>query len=176
MVKDCGVRFVPGTKVKIYAIPKDEITTYPAVLGTTALGDKKKLDGAFVLSTTAGKGYWREFEIIVDTGDFKLLIEGELGGEMIKQRFTGFVPGMGAAQAEFADNMVCNSGCLILLIPTKSGDYIVMGTLEDPVYIEPGEGGTGGTRAGMTYNFYANTGVAPYYYDATEGIDTTPSV
>lgn len=180
LTRVCGQQLPPGTKAKLYLIPKDEITTWPATVadgGGTAAGDTKRLAAAFTLSTTAGAGFWRELDILVDTGQLREAIEGEIGGQSIRQRVDFFVLGNGAQQQEYVDCMLANSGCLIVMIPTKAGNYHVMGDLENPVYVETIEGGTGGDRVGYQYTLYANTGTTTYLYDAvTLGIDTTPSV
>ena len=179
LTRVCGQQLPPGTKAKLYLIPKDELTAWPATVadgGGVAAGDTKRLDEAFAMVTTAGKGFWRTLDILVDTGQLREVLEGEIGGQSIRQRVDFFVLGNGAEQNEYVDCMLANSGCLIVMIPTKAGNYHVMGDLENPVYVEAIEGGSGGDRVGFQYTLYSNTGSTTYLYDAdTLGIDPTPA-
>jgi len=176
LTRTCGQPIPPGVKQTIYLIPAEEITTFPDVEGTTLAGDTKRLDGAFVMSTTVGKGYWRAITVLVNSGNHRNTLAGEIGGQKIEQRFDFFVQGNGPEQAEMVDTLLCQSGCLIALIPAKDGNYLVMGDKENPVYVEAVEGGTGGDRNGHQFTLLADTGYTPYYYDAaTNGIDVTPT-
>jgi len=175
ITRSCGSPVPPGVKQTIYLIPKDEISVFPAVEGTTTAGDTKRLSAAFTMVTTVGKGYWRSIDILVNSGNHRNTLAGEIGGQKIEQRFDFVVLGNGPVQAEFVDTLLCQSGCLIALIPAKDGNYIVMGDKDNPAYLEAVEGGTGGDRSGHTFTLYADTGYTPYYYDIADGIDITPA-
>lgn len=180
LTRTCGKAIPPGTKTKLYLIPVDEIVSWPATAaagGGTAQGDTKILDEAWDLVVVVGKGFWRTVDILVDTGNLREIMEGEFGGQGIRQRLDFFVLGNGAAQQEWADDMLAFSGCLIAMIPTKAGDYHVLGDLDNPVFLEALEGGSGGDRVGYAYTLYANTGFTTSIYDAaTHGVDVTPYV
>lgn len=178
----CGTRFTPGTRSKLYLIPKGELTAWPqteAELGGTDQGDTKILGEAFAFNAVSGEGFWREYDILVDTGAVNETLEGEIGGQSIISRVNFFVQGVSAIQKEFADTIVDFAGCLIAMIADKSGNYHVVGNLDDPCFIETIEGGTGtapGDRVGYAYTLYSNTGQTSMLYDATLGINTTPNV
>jgi hypothetical protein len=183
LTRTCGQSIPPGTKTKVYFTFVSELTGFPATAednGGTDQGDSKMLDEAFDFSAAAsGKGFWRELDILVDTGSVADTLEGEIGGQGFVNRLPFFVLGDGAAEREFADQVAANSGCTIWLVPTKGGRYIVVGNPDNPVFIEQIEGGTGtqnGDRVGFAYTLYANTGYTSMLYDAdTYAIDTTPN-
>lgn len=183
LTRVCGQSIPPGTKLRAYFTLKDELTGFPQTredLGGTAQGDSKILDEPFDFSgAPVGKGFWRELDILVDTGSEVDTLEGEIGGQGYVQRLSYFILGAGAPQREFADLVAANAGCLIFMIQDKAGNYIVVGDPDNPVFIEAAEIGTGtqtGDRVGGQYTMYANTGVTAPLYDATtHGIDTTPN-
>ncbi len=185
MTRQCGTPLPPMTKSKLYITHKDELAEWPdtqfdidtAALETPDKGDKKRLGEAFDFTGAAsGEGYWREYDILVDTGVLRTLLEGEVGGKGWRQRLDFFLQGNGPVENEQADDFLAYDGCMIAMIGLKTGDYAVLGDLENPVFIEEGEGNTT-DRVGFSYTLYANTGLTPYFYDAdTLGINTTPAV
>lgn len=183
LTRTCGQSIPPGTKLKAYFTLKDELTGWPQTaeeLGGTDQGDSKILDEAFDFSgAAAGKGFWREVDILVDTGQLRDTLEGEIGGQGFVNRLDFFVLGAGAPQLEFADQVAANAGCMIWMIPDKKGNYRVLGEPDNPVFVETLEMTTGtvnGDRVGGAYTLYANTGFTAPIYDAdTHGIDTTPN-
>jgi hypothetical protein len=189
MIRTCGDPLPPGTKAKLYVTLKDELNGFPATVealklamtptpGVPVKGDKRRLGEAFDFSEApSGFGYWREYDILVDTGQLRTLLEGEFGGQGFRQRLDFFLLGNSAIENENADDFVANGGCMIAMIGMKAkDDYAVLGDLENPVWVETAEGGSGGERVGFQYTFYANTGRTPYFYDSAEfGIDTTPN-
>jgi len=180
MVRACGTQSVPGTKLVMYvAIISELAATWPqtaAELGGTDKGDTKILGEAWDFSgAAAGAGYWRRYNVLVDTGQLRTLLEGEIGGNGYRQRLDVFLQGNGPVENEQADDFLGYSGCVIVMIGTKEGNYPVLGDLENPVFVESAEGGSGGDRAGFQYTFYANTGKTPQFYDVSLGIDETPN-
>jgi len=176
----CGTKTIKGTKAVARFCIKGEFNGWPQTkeeLGGSAQGDSKVLDEPFDFSTAPpGFGYWREIDILVDTGQLKMLIEGEVAGLEFKNGLDFFIQGSGAAQLEFGDLMIQYSGCLIWNIPDKNGNEYILGDLENPCFVESGEGGTGGDKNGMQYSIYSKTGLTPMIYDAdTHGIDLTPN-
>lgn len=179
--RSCGESIPPGTRTKLYLIPTAEITAFPdteAVANSgTAAGDTKITGEDFTLSTEVGEGFWREVDIWVDTGNIRNELEGEIGGQGYRQRVDFFILGNGKTENEFADTLLCQSGCLIAIIPDKAGNYHIIGNLDDPVFLEAATGGSGEAtgRSGMQYTLYANTGKTTLIHDvATYPLDLTP--
>lgn len=183
LTRACGTANPPGTKLKLYVIPKGELTAWPqtkAELGGTAQGDTKILDEPFAYVSTTALGYWREYDILVDTGDVRDILEGEPGGQGYRNFFDFSILGTEAEQLEVADCMAAYSGCIIAMIIDKNDNHRVLGNLEIPAFIESAEGATGktnGDRRGFNYVLYSNTGkTAPIYDAATHGFNLTPNV
>lgn len=175
--KICGKKKAKGVKTRVYYTVAGELNGYPDSLPDGVQGNSQRLDGAFDFSNApSGAGYWRELDILVDTGDVLINIEGEVGGQEHKNSFKFFVEGTDAPQLEFSALMTQYSGCLLWLVPGKNGLYYVVGDIDSPAFVEAGEGGTGGDKNGMSYTVYAKTGLPPMLYDAeTNGIDITPN-
>lgn len=173
---------IPGTKAKLYFTFFDEITSWPQTkeqLGGSNQGDSKIFGEAWDFTAApTGKGFWREVDILVDTGALNDTLEGEVGGHSIVNRLPFFLEGAEAAQREFFDQMVANEGCVLWMIGDKNGNYPVLGNKDFPAYLETGEGGTGtvnGDRVGYSFQLFCNTGLTAMLYDVTLGIDLTPN-
>lgn len=179
LTRACGASPIKGIKSRLYYSTKDEHTAWPETAaegGGTAQGDTKILDEPFAFVTTVGLGYWRALDILVDTGEFGNELDGEIGGQEMKNMHTFFILGDTPAVREHVDVMVRNSGCLLFLIPTKNGDTLVQGDLDNPVFIESCVGGRRGTRVGYECTYRASPGTTYMTYDATaHGIDITPN-
>jgi|GEM_PF-3268987 len=185
LVGQCGQQRPPGTEALLYFTLDHELSAFPqtqyaltlAAAGDPVPGDKKRLGEPFDFSAApSGAGFFRRVKILLDTGQLRNAIEGEVGGQAVRQRVDFFIPGMEAEALEWGDDLLGYSGCLIPLIPLKAGQYIVMGDLNNPCFVESGEGGSGGDRVGHQYTLVCNTGFMPYVYDAdTHGIDITPN-
>lgn len=179
MLLACGKKRPPGTKSKFYFFLKEEAQSMPATraeLGGSAPGDTKVYDEPFAFVATSGVGYWRSVDILVDTGQLREIGEGEIGSLKHIQEIDFFLLGNEAVQQENLDTLVAHSGCLIGLIPTQDGNYHVVGDLDNPVFIKPYEGGSGGDKVGYAMSAMANTGYSSLLYDAdTHGIDITPN-
>ncbi len=173
ITKSCGTLTPPGTKLVLYLIPKEEILAWPTV-GNTVYGDAKTLTTAWSLTTDVDKGYWRRADILVNSGNLKVGMEGEIGGQGWKQRLEFFVEQMTKDKLQWADDLLACSGCLIAMIQGKDGNMFVLGDLDNPVFLEAGEGGTGGDKSGILYTLYADTGKTPYIYTHAT-IDITPN-
>lgn len=172
LIKSCGNGAVPGTKERMYFIQKGDITTFATASASAEYGDDKILDQDFTLGVTAA---WKELDILVNTGDVIDAIQGEVGGQFIRNSFVFFVPEYSKGARKLVDDMLANSGCLIFLVPGKDGNVNVVGNLENPCYIEELTAGIGGpetTRVGTAYRVYADTGYSSPIY--TGAIDTTP--
>lgn len=184
--KPCGQNNAKGTKEIAYVSYTDEIAAMPqnrfdvvtAALGTPVLGDKKIYDEPWDFSgAPSGQGYWRSFPILINTGQFRNVEEGEIGGKSMMNEFVGFVPGNNSEVRESIDCLRAGSGCMILMVPDKNGVYHVAGSIENPLYVDVNEGGTGGDRVGYDLRFYADGGFTNMEYDAdTHGIDIDANV
>lgn len=171
VIKQCGNGQVPGTKGRVYFVPKGDITTFATATGNSAYGDDKVLNQDFTLGN--GKK-WFELDILVNTGDVIDAVQGEIGGQFIRNSFTFFVPDYNKAQRKLVDDMLAHSGCLIFLVPGKDGQTSIIGNLENPCYVEQLTAGVGGpetTRVGAAYRVYAETGYSSPIY--TGVIDLT---
>lgn len=180
---ECGSQTPPGTEVDLYYTCTCEMTGFPATEadgGGTDLGDKFKLAEPFDFTgAAAGLGYWRHTKLLVDTGAFKALLEGELGGQSGMAQIRGFIIGSDAERTEVLDNFRLYSGCLSLMIKGKDADRsVVIGTPTVPAQVESAEMDSGekaGDRNGTAYVFKASH--LPFFYDdETDGIETTPNV
>jgi hypothetical protein len=176
LVRACGNANLPGVKAKLYLIPKDEITTpWPTVGSGSTLGITKTLTTAWSLVTTAGLGYWREFDILVDTGEIRMALEGNVGSKFWRNFLDFFIEGLQKEQLYTADAMVADSGCLIGMVMLKDGTTLVFGDLDNPLFLEAGEGGAGNDQVGIKYTLMFNNGKAPMIYNSGLAIDTTPA-
>lgn len=180
---NCGKSNPPGTETELFYTVDDELTGFPSRKsdnGGTAYGDSKILDEPFnFVNAPVGAGFWRKATILVDTGEVKDVLEGELGGQGYKSSFPFYIKGTDAQQLAFADDMAAASGCLILMLRDRKGNLRVLGKPSNPAMVESAEGTTGaknGDRRGFAYVASASTGeTAPIYDDATHGIDITPN-
>lgn len=175
VTRACGTALLTGTEDFIYLIPQAEVETFPAVVGTTDPGDSKTLDEAWDLVATVGLGYWRKIPVLIDTGQQTNTMEGQVGGRMIRQRAIGFIPGNDATIVELIDNLLKCDGCLLAMTPNKDGNLHVLGDLNNGVYLEVIEGGSGGDRVGYNFTLQANTGTTTFIYPVTLGVDITPN-
>lgn len=189
LVRNCGSQLPPGTELDLYFTLEEELVAFPDTQfkvttdasGTPVAGDKKRIGAAFDFTGAgSGLGYWRKVKILVDTGQVRDIIEGEIGGLTVRSRLDFFIQGMNAEALEWGDDLMAYSGCIIAMIPLKGGENVVLGNKKNPCFVETGEGGSGtgtGDRVGHQYTLVTNTGFMPMLYDAdTLGIDIIPEV
>jgi hypothetical protein len=124
-----------------------------AASGTPAAGETKRYGEAITYLTG---GFHREIDILVDTGSLTDVLEGETGGKMNKSTPGFFVPGFTDEVREFIDCLKNNDGCLHIVLKTKGGITISVGTPEYPCWVETYEGGPGGDRVGYQVNFFSS--------------------
>ncbi|NBW09830.1 MAG: hypothetical protein EBR82_17575 [Caulobacteraceae bacterium] len=175
LTRICGNGNLPGTKAKLYLIGKDEILAWPTIGSGATYGIGKTLTTAWSLVTTAGLGYWRQFDILVDTGAVNMQIQGNVGSKYWKPQLEFFIEGMKKEQLQFGDDIVGDSGCLIGMIQLKDGTTLVLGDLENPLFVEAGEGGAKNEAVGIKYTLYYNNGKTPYIYNSGLAIKLTPN-
>lgn len=176
---NCGVQTPPGTEVDLYYTCTCEMADWPAITAGTTLGNKFKLSEPFDFTGAAsGTGYWRKARLLVDTGAYKAMIEGEVGGQSTKSEIRGFLIGSDAERMEIMDNFRMNSGCLAFIIKGREQALsAVIGSKTLPASVTSAEMDSGekaGDRNGTAYVFSAPGPI--FYYDAaTHGIDVTPN-
>lgn len=180
LTSTCGTQYPPGTLATVYYTCSCELADFPGVLATTGDGDTVTLDGPFDFTgADTGEGYWRQANILIDTGGIKQTLEGEVGGQALSAEVRFFVLGTEAAQAEFAENMVKASGCLVMMMKQRDSTMMrVIGTKDIPAVVRSLEfdgGEQNGDRNGAAYAIGASAPIR-YYDDATHGINTTPAV
>lgn len=182
----CGKKTSGGTKTKGYIacvceLPNGMPATRAAVNApaTPAPGDAKIYDEPFDFPA-AEAGFWREFDIIIDEGEIKDLIEGSKANVGIGNMATFKIPGFDEIASDWAQQVVDNNGCGLLMIPLRNGKYVVVGSTDNPLFLESSEGGTGralGDAPGYVFNMRSDSGLTAFYYDAdTHGIQITPTV
>jgi len=181
LTKSCGSQQPPGAKEVFYFTYIGELASWPqteAEAAGTDPGDTVMLSEAFDFAgADPGEGFWRKVTaILVDTPVVRNTMEGQIGGQGFRQRYDFFLPLNDAKTLEWLNELLAASGCIVCLIPTKAGNYHVMGNLEAGVYVEAADGGTGGDRVGYQITLYANTGKTTLLYDAAnDGINETPA-
>jgi hypothetical protein len=172
LVRTCGNGSIPGTGSRFYMIQKGDITTFASNSASTTPTERKTFDTAFTLAS--GKR-WTEVDGLVNTGDVIDSLQGEVGGQFIRNSFVIFIDNYDAAGRDFADELLANSGCLIFLVPSKkTGEVNIVGNLNNPCFVEQLTGGVGGvetTRRGIALRVYADTGYTCPIHTAT--IDVT---
>jgi hypothetical protein len=137
----CGDN-TPGTKQVGYMVPVSEITTMPAYMTFAAEGDFVKTTGDFSFSgAPVGKGYFREFPMLINKNSYSLSAVGGVGSKGWKETFTFVIAGVNAQQLEFVTRMLNIPG--VFLVTDKVGVVHVIGRKDDPAYVETVEGGTG---------------------------------
>lgn len=130
-----------GVKGTGYMIPAEEFSSWPAYLTTTTAGDTVKLNGNFSLVATSDIGYFRSFPCLIEKGSYTVAAVGGIGSKTFEEKYTFVVPGVDAAQLEFLKNLVNIPG--VWLCTDKNGVVHVIGSKDDPAYVETAEGTTG---------------------------------
>lgn len=173
----CGKTHRPGTKTKLYFTCSCELADWPAI-GTTG-ADKKEFTEAFDFTgAPTGKGFWREADILVNTGNISYNLEGELGGQGYKNSVTFFISGSDKEQLHFADQIRETSGFLVVMLADKKGQLRVIGSKEEPARVETAEGATGltnGERNGTAYTVSDDIGLTAPIYPNSLGVDLIPN-
>lgn len=166
-----------GTRTKLYLIPAAELDGFPALKTSTGAGDTMTLSEPFDFVTTVGKGYWREFDILQDTGSVVDTLVGEIGGKAYETVVNGHFVGVGAPQLETLNSF--SNTPMVAIIQDRKGVHRVIGRDDDPAYLDTAEATTGqaiADRRGITFSIKAVSGSpAPVYDAATDGINLTPN-
>jgi hypothetical protein len=151
-------------------VQKGDITTFASPSDTSTPALAKTYDTDFTL---AANKRWSEIDSLVNTGDVIDSLQGEIGGQYIRNSFVVFIDNYDAEGRAFADELLANSGCLICLVPSKkTGEVNIVGDLNNPCFVEQLTGGVGGvetTKRGIALRVYADTGyTCPDYKGAID--------
>ena len=157
----CGVRTIPGYKVKIYAACSCDIETFPAYKTTTGVGDSITLDGDIVL--LAGKK-WAVLETISETGKVTETEVGVIGSQVFQSQFEFKLPKTIASDEWLDANP---NACMVFIIEDKDGKMRVLGNDRVPTTRTAAVGTNGPAltdEKSWAITIMDNTGrIAPYY-------------
>ncbi len=162
-----------GVKGKGYMAPAGEFASWPAYLSTTTPGDTVKLTGNFSFVATSDIGYFREFPCLIEKGSYTVTAVGGVGSKTFEEKFTYVIPGVDAAQLEHIKDLINIPG--VWLCIDKNNVTHVLGSKDDPAYVESVEGTTGaaaGDERIITITIRAIS-ARPTVYTGT--VNTTPN-
>lgn len=167
----------PGTQTTLYLVPASEITTFPAALTTTGAGDTVTLSGNIDFTGQAtGKGFFRTCPIVQETGGLEEKSSGELGSQGIETLLKFRINGMDAAQKEWRKQLL--NVPLVCIIIDKKGVRHVVGTKDDPAFVQETSAGTGskiGDVRGCEYTLRATSATGSLVLPSNLTIDVTPN-
>lgn len=162
-----------GVKGTLYLVPAKEFASWPAYLATTGAGDTVTLDGNFSFTGAGtGKGYWRAFPCLLEKGEVSYTAVGGKGSKSLDVLGRGYVLGVDATQLEWFKNMF--NAPMVGLWVDKKGVMHVVGSKDDPAYLEEGVGTTGVAATderGISFSIKANA-ASPTIYAGT--VNVTP--
>lgn len=183
LTRNCGDATPPGTRAVLYLAPAEEFTAWPQTLlqttpATTVAGANKIYDDAFAFVATPGKGYWRKYDILVDSGLVNSNSVGEPGNLSFQNDVAFFLTGTTAERMDFAEKVA--NCCLVAMIQSREDEenMIVLGRNDDPAKVQEIKMTTGakvGDKAGGAYIIKDSTGKTPFSYPITLGIDILPA-
>lgn len=191
MSSTCGTPNPPGTKSKLRLTVKGELTGWPQTVAAlkeaandpadpVLQGDTKRFGENFDFSNaSSGRGFWREFDILVDTGNLQFELEGEVGGQGYKSMIPFTIIGTEAEKLEFADTVAAYSGCLVASITGRNNVSYIVGNPDIPAVVDTATGASGtknGERNATDFVVRASTGYTPMTIDAAAfPFKTTPN-
>lgn len=183
LTEKCGANTPPGTKAKLRLIPTEEVTGYPQTLiqttpASTTPGADVILDEAWVMAAGAGKGYWREYDILIDSGAVNIDSAGEKGALSFSSSLAFHLVGTKAERLSFAQNVA--NCCLYAMIQTREDDdnLLVFGKKDDAAKISEIKITTGakaGDKPGGAYVLQDSSGKVPFLYPVSKGVDIVPN-
>lgn len=181
LTSNCGKNVIAGTEARLYLIPAGELTNHPQTkeeLGGSNPGDDMILDQPYTYVATSGLGYWREYTIIVDSGEVVDTLIGEVGFRGWENTLAFQIQGTEVEQLQFARDVA--NGCLVAMVTDRQGITRVFGKYNDPCFVDAIEIRSGkkpGDVVGGTYLLKNSAGGPALTYDlTTHGINTTPNV
>lgn len=177
LIEQCGTKAPPGVEVDMYVTCSCELNGFPALTGTGEDGDVRLSEAFDFTGADPGEGYFRQYTAVVDKNGFSMGFEGEVGSEALFANAAFYIKGTDSTRAQFANDIIQGSGCLVILMkPRTSDDYVVIGSVAVPAFIESLDFNSGqktGDSNGAAYSIRANSTV--YYYAASLGVNTTPA-
>lgn len=179
----CESNNTAGQSLSFQIIPVSEVLTFPQTKeqasGLTEMGDKVELVGAFTLSAEPSKGFWRTVKAITDTTGVSFDLVGEIGSYGFENKFRFRVGGMDKERLGFAATVAQCCDGFIIKTKGRDGNAHIIGTPDNPAFIEPftGEGGAAiSDTRGVEYSFKAPSGLPPFVYDdVANPLKTTPN-
>lgn len=181
---NCGEPNPPGLRTKMRFIPAKELTGFPKTKDKmtpagTAVGDTVTLGEVFTYVTTPGKGYWRELDVLVDTGGLNSKTIGEIGGKSFQNTIKGFLPLAESSRAAILEwNQCMANACLVCAVQDRTDRWLIVGRDNDPAHIEEIDTNFGekqGDRAGSAFSIKSMDGSVPLLYPDTLAFDLTPN-
>lgn len=180
----CDKSCPPGTNARLRIVPACEIDDFPDTLADPNVdqlpgdtpGDIVTLDGDIVLDATVpGQGYWREFDIIIGSGQVTDTLVGSDGSWSWDSDILFRLACVDRDQAAFAKCMA--NGCYVFAIQPKGSDFWrVVGNPDNAAKAQSIVLDTGSTSDSVnqgTYVARANTECPALYYDGV--FDLTPN-
>lgn len=173
LIKGACLSNSPGLIENGWVAPSSEFATWPAFLSTTAPGDSVKLSGNFDFSGAGtGKGYFRRFPTLMEKGAIVKRPVGDIASKTFEQIYTFYIPGADAIELEFLKSVLNVPS--VYVVKDKNGTVHVLGSKEEPAYLQEAEQNTGTTATdprGTAYTIRHVTG-NPAIYTGT--INETP--
>jgi len=175
---NCTGKNPAGQSFTFYLVPAEEVESYPQTKeqqqgSIQEMGDDVELVGGFTLK--AG-GFFRGVKAKTDTAGLSFDLVGEVGSYGFDNKFSFYLTGMSKVKLGFAATVAhCCSG-FIVVTEGRDGNTHVLGTPQNPCFIEPfsAEGGKKIAESrGAEYVFKAPSAVPPFIYDlANNPLDT----
>lgn len=166
-----------GIKGIGYMAPAQEFAAWPAFQTASTPGDGKtvQLTGNFSFTGAGtGKGYFRSFPMLMEKGGVTYKAVGGVGSKSLEVLFNFYVVGVDAVQLEWLKDVKNIPG--VFLCPDKNGTLHVLGSKDDPAYMQEADGGTGVAATddrGVLYTIRWLTNIPTLY---TGTINETPIV
>lgn len=139
----CG-RNAAGLSGTGYMSPAGEFASWPSFTAAVTAGDGNTvvLSGNFSFTGAgSGKGYFRSFPMLLEKGAVVKRAVGGRGSKSIETTATFYITGADKVQLEWLRDQLNIPG--VWLITDKNGTVHVLGSKEDPAYLEEAEMNTG---------------------------------
>lgn len=170
----CGSN-AAGLKGTGYMAPAGEFNTWPAFQAASTPGDGKTvlLSGNFNFTGAgSGKGYFRSFPMLLEKGSVTKKAVGGIGSKSIEITATFYIKGADSVHLEWLRYSLNIPS--VYLITDKNGVVHVLGSKDDPAYLQEAEQSTGTAATDERGTLYTIRFVTanPALYEGL--INTTP--
>lgn len=167
LIDNCGVDNVQGTQIPVLAVCRQDIDTWPAVVGSGTAGGTISITGDIVLA--AGKAF-KSMDMLIQTGELKHVGIGPNGSMGMETSAEFELRNTGAVAAEAAIATINSMG--VFVFSQNDGTKRVIGTKDSPAIVTAIEGteGKDGTQS-KTFKITVKTSnnkLAPYYSGALD--------